>query len=215
MRLLDEEFRLLRVSVEASLDMKGSALLVTSAEERDGTSYVACGIARACAEAGYATVLVDGRGDRGQVAEQLGIAQPVREALDGRVCVQSTETDLCAAFLAGASGRTSVSLPALRNSMAALKERFDVVVIDGAPAPKSNVAMQLANVADAVLLTVRVGRRPCLGDDRLKSLLAAMKSHVLGVVATAGDQRHATTSAPAPVAHVDAIATGRARAVRA
>jgi len=69
---LEENFRILRVRVE-SREPVPSLIAVSAAMRGDGTTYVACGLARAYAESGRRTLVIDANIANPGVAGELGL----------------------------------------------------------------------------------------------------------------------------------------------
>jgi Mrp family chromosome partitioning ATPase len=158
MQALHESFRILRVRVEDQAPIP-SVVVVSSALNGDGASYVAGGLARAFAEFRHRTLLVDagGRGDHDDVLggiPRLNVRTMFREG---------TSEDVEAAI-------------------AALRENYDVVIVDAPPLPDSSIALSLARASDGVILAVRLGRRKAVADDQMLRLLGDRR--ILGVVPT-------------------------------
>jgi Mrp family chromosome partitioning ATPase len=70
----------------------------------------------------------------------------------------------------------------MRNLMAALEERADMVVYDSPPVGAVTDAAIMASACDGVLLVVGAGKVSYKQAQRAKELLANVKANILGVV---------------------------------
>ncbi len=143
-------------------------ITVTSALSEDASSGVAGGLAAAFADAGHATLLVSNRGSSSGAAPAHG---------DGRVGLSRISADRLTA-------EAKSDRSALVASIVRLRDDFAYIVVDAEPIVGSALAYELARAADAVLLAVKLGRRPCREDQATKKLLADCRARVLGVVPT-------------------------------
>jgi Mrp family chromosome partitioning ATPase len=191
---LEEGFRILRVTVEGRLTLP-AMIVVSAALSHEGTTYVAQGLARAFAEAGRRTLLLDtSGGDR---------SSPHRR-IDG-----AGANLVLAAFDAHERARIVAELRAEGRA------QYAAIVVDAPPIPESGLALELAETADGVLLAVRLGRRPEAADIELRRLLGEISTRVLGVVPThARKRRDFAPHAPSPVAAVTDLIPRRAAKAR-
>jgi Mrp family chromosome partitioning ATPase len=171
MHPLAETFRILRVRVEAQVALP-AVLVVSAAKRHDGATFVACGLARAFAEAGKNTLLIDANTVHPGVARELDVQIP-------RLSVTSLVTPADG----GTFGEASLKV------LEEMRSRFSVTIIDAAALPSSSTALQLAHAADGLLLAVRLGRRADQADSELKRLLGEQTTRLLGVVPTRGRSR--------------------------
>jgi succinoglycan biosynthesis transport protein ExoP len=156
---LNEGFRILRVRVADQVGMP-TIVVVTSALSNDGATYVACGLARACAEFEHRTLLVDAHGNEAGAIDFLN----------------GTETPLLSVrglFRESASDNVDAALRKLR-------DEFDIIVVDAPPVPNSSLALSLARAADGVIFAVRLGRKQTPADEEMVRVLAGRQ--ILGVV---------------------------------
>jgi len=156
---VNEGFRILRVRVADQVAMP-TIVVVTSALRYDGATYVACGLARACAEFEHRTLLIDAHGNEAGAIEFL----------------RGTETPLLSVrglFRESANENVAVTLQKLR-------AEYDVVVVDAPPVPNSSLALSLAGAADGVIFAVQFGRKQTPADEEMVSVLADHR--ILGVV---------------------------------
>ncbi|TAM73592.1 tyrosine-protein kinase family protein [bacterium] len=192
LQTLHENYRMLRVSVEAAVAPPG-LIVVSSALAGDGKTEVASGLARALAECGYTTALIDTNWQHPGVAASLGIDEiaPVtqleRIASGGH---NGVVTNLEAISIADRRFPALVSADRMRALIADLRARYQYTIIDSAAIPVGMAGLQFARFADGVLLTVRLGRAPKPADKMTIETLDRVGAHVLGIVATSAHDAH-------------------------
>ncbi len=181
---LEESFRILRVTVE-SRRPQAAVIAVGSAVPGDGTTFVACGLARAYAEDGRSTLLV-GATSTVTIAEELGIRMPqAYSAQNASVARVAREPNLDVAYLPPANGHPGGKAQT-RALLRELRSEYDVIVVDVESIPASGHALELARAADSVLVAVRLGRKPAKAD---RQLAAELGDAILGVVPTKPHRR--------------------------
>ena len=104
--------------------------------------------------------------------------------------VETGTPQLFAMSLADEKLGRSLSLKSISAFTSALREGFDVTVIDAGCAPVSNLTLQFARAADGVVLAARRGRRMEKSDREVSEMLQRVGSRVLGVVMTEGTSSH-------------------------
>ncbi|HYZ17519.1 MAG TPA: hypothetical protein VE591_14005 [Candidatus Acidoferrum sp.] len=189
MRPLEENFRILRVRVEAQAALP-ALLVVSGAKRSDGATFVACGLARAFAEAGHRTLLVDANTANPGVAQELDVA-PLRPGR-GRTDLGARNGEIprlsIASLMSPADGGTFGEAN-LEGVLEEMRSSYSVTIIDAAALPNSSTALQLAHAADGLLLAIRLGRRPDRADHELKRLLGQETPRLLGIVPTRARSR--------------------------
>jgi Mrp family chromosome partitioning ATPase len=196
MREVSEAYENLRVRVEARAELP-AIVLVSAAQHGDGTTSVACGLARAFAAGGQRTLLIDANPVPAGVAGELGVSPlPPLAPLAHDFGARNGEfprLSLVAAPLEGGAEAAFATL--LREST----ERFAVTLVDAGPLPASSVAVRVARCADAVILAVRLGRRPSEND---REAIELAGQRFIGVVPTrARAVRPAPGEPPAAASH--------------
>lgn len=205
-----EPFRILRRNIEF-LNGDGDTatlVLVTSATPDEGKSTTATALAVACAMAGKRTLIVEGDLRRPTVAERLGIrsgpglsdyltgrATPeevlqtiaVPEAADGARAADAPDPGPIVAIVAGAP----VSQPAellrserCRAFFEEVKQAYDVVIVDSCPLLSVVDTLELAPLADTVVLCVRGSRTTRAQVEAAKETLSHLPERSMGVVVT-------------------------------
>jgi Mrp family chromosome partitioning ATPase len=190
---ITDEYRALRVTLESMVAFP-TVLAVGSASTEDGTGVVACNLARAFAEAGHRTVIVDPYGGE-TVLARLGLetthVKDVERLSAG--AVNGAIANLSTIVVGDAARLGKVSTGRIRAAVAHLKRSFDIVLVDLQQLGNSSIALSLACVSDGVLVAFRLGRKPLPSDKEIVLRLESVKAHVLGVVAT-GDSEPVTPS---------------------
>jgi Mrp family chromosome partitioning ATPase len=152
------QFRALRGRIETTLP-EHAVIAVTSALQGDGASVTAAGLAEALKGAGYRCVLVDARGE-------FGDADPAI-AYDFRLSPPS-----------GMTISRGFALSAFRQ----LRSEADYIVVDTPPSSIDGSALVTCSAADAILVTIRSGRRQAEADQQLSEILGSAGNTVLGIV---------------------------------
>jgi|HubBroStandDraft_1064217.scaffolds.fasta_scaffold326476_2 Mrp family chromosome partitioning ATPase len=160
------KFHLLRARIESDLKQPG-VIMVTSAQRRDGKSLTAYGLAESLSRVGHRTALVDANAEA-RWTTQARLSNDRR----GPSIVAMPRED----------GGASLSREAIHNFVGQMRVRFDFTVVDAAPLLCSSSALLLANEADGVLLSLRVGRAPCEEDALTVRMLRHARVSILGVV---------------------------------
>jgi Mrp family chromosome partitioning ATPase len=201
MRPLEENFRILRVRVEAQTKFP-ALVVVTSAKRSDGVTFVACGLARAFAENGQRTLLVDANTAHPGVARELALdsIRPGRTTTE--LSPQNGEIPrLSVASLVTPGEGGIVGDGRLEDLFEEMRKTYAVTVVDAATLPTSSTALQLAHAADGVLFAVRLGRRVDAADYELRRVATDQSARVIGVVPTkAKVRREARARAAMPIA---------------
>lgn len=163
-----ESFRVLRTNVGFLRSRLGADdLLITSPAPGDGKSITAANLAIALAQGGVSTVLVDAdmrapvQHAQFGVERSPGLSDYLRadKPVDGIL----RPTTLDALVLLPAGGRPPdpavlLDSPAMDRLLAALRERFDAVVVDAPPILSASDSTLLAPRMDGVIIVVRAGR---------------------------------------------------------
>jgi non-specific protein-tyrosine kinase len=178
-----------------------ASLLVTSAVPAEGAASVACGLAVAFAEAGYAVVLVDadlredgrsagGANPRG-VDAYLGITSSVglSDVLAGTAPLTDALTEwgserlhvVSAGSIVANPGELLAS-PALAGVVRALEHDFDLVLVNAPPLLPVADGAVLSTLTTGVLLVVRAGRTRQEEVDRAVRIVKSTGAGFIGAV---------------------------------
>jgi Mrp family chromosome partitioning ATPase len=185
---LEENFRILRARVEDAVTLP-ARIVVSAALHGDGTTYVACGLARAFAEAGHTTLILDACNAAPQMTYELGI-----KPLDDIANLNVRNGEIARLSVGALSDLTKAGASALRT----LAAKFAVTIIDTPPIAGSGAALQLAQSADALIFAVKRNRKPSPADDELLRTIGSHRSKLLGTVMTFSGLRDKEI-APVPV----------------
>jgi capsular exopolysaccharide synthesis family protein len=188
-----EVYRRVRTELLALTQRLGiRTVLVTSAEPHSAAPAVAANIATTLARAGHHVVVVDADVDhpvlhelfetlnRSGLAEALIDDAPIDHA---PIATTVSRLKLLPAGVASAAARDAVTPPRVGKLVAALEERYELVVV-ASPSPlESANALAFAREIPGVLLVVSPNRTRRSALNRLRKQLETAGSRVIGVVA--------------------------------
>lgn len=217
-----EEYQRLAVNVRFMLATgasdSGGVVLVTSAQEGEGKTVTSCNLAVASARLGLRVVMVDADLRRASVAPRFGLGDPpgLSDLLVSNDSVESYLIDVGVDRLRVLpAGTLPPNPPALLSSsrmqlvLSELAADADVVLVDSPPVLIGADTLELANVADMVIVVTReqVSRRRHLVAVRetLRQISAAPMGIVYNGVADSGRSTYSYTvrdrsSSPSPKA---------------
>jgi protein-tyrosine kinase len=165
---IDDMVGLYRAIKQALADQARMLVQVVSSNHGEGVSTIVRGVAQAAAMMGNARALIcDATLDRanfrhfkaGPAQETLNDFAVKKAALaDVIVDVPRRGISLCALSDPGQGHRVAVNVDALDPAFAALRERFDVVLIDAPPTNHSLLGLALAKKSDGIVLVVEAER---------------------------------------------------------
>ncbi|MCO8276580.1 protein kinase [Actinoplanes sp. TRM 88003] len=205
---LAEAFRRVRSllpEIPRTGNARGTALMLTAANPKEGTTAVACGLAIAIAETGARVLLVDanlrspgvgrylamdgGPGLADVLTGQARVSDVLRDPLDGRLTV------LPPGEKRFDPGQVLAS-PTLAATMSELTARFDVVLVDAPPLHGVADAAVLGKVTDGALLVVRANRTRTADVQRSTDLLERIGTRLVAAVLNALPRRLPDEPAP-------------------
>ena len=165
------QFQLLRSRVETSATGP-CVIVVTSAEELDGTTLTATSLAECLARSGRTTALLTLDKMATRIDEtQLKLASDAVEPCVPRVLAIPHDDDY-------------VSHAELKGFLDSARASYEFLIVD-APAMLDNQrAVKLSELADGILLSVRLGRKMTDLDRNVLAIIRQSKQNVLGVVAS-------------------------------
>lgn len=161
-----EAFRSIRAQLSRSLNSSPSTTLVTSPEAQDGKSVVLANLAISFASARKNTLLIDADTRRGNqdVLFDVSSSPGLTDYLDGDVeiseILRATEIPGLVLLPHGRTNnfsRDRLEGPRLRELFRAMKERFDVVLVDSPPLTAGSDALILGEMSDQAVLVLRMG----------------------------------------------------------
>jgi Mrp family chromosome partitioning ATPase len=188
---LNESFHTLRARVEARITLP-ALVVVSGAQRGEGTTTVACGLARAFAADGHRTLLVDANAAHAAVADELGVlALPGLAPAAGDLGARNGEVPrLSLVALQDTNSREERQAGLLNET----RERFTITIVDAGPLALCSTALHIVRSADAVVLAVRLGRR---SGDNDREALQLCGERLIGVVPTRARSLRATALAKA------------------
>jgi capsular exopolysaccharide synthesis family protein len=189
---LVEAFRGIRMHLTHAFDPTGTVTLtVTSPVPGDGKSFVSAHLAKAFADAGRRTVIVDGDLRRGglhanfAVARQPGLLEYLLESSTLDDVLRDTPRENLAVLPRGGSDpRAAERLmsPRIAALMTELGRRFDVIIVDSPPLGAGIDPLVLGTATSSILLVLRAGETDRgMAHAKLK-LLARLPIRLLGAV---------------------------------
>jgi exopolysaccharide transport family protein len=189
-----EALRGLRTSLRyARVGTTVKVVVVTSALPGEGKSTTAVCLGRAAAQAGDRVVIVDCDLRRRNINKLLGVEPKhgLLELLNGEVGIDEvilqdhdTGAHIIPLSTASFTPKDVFGAPAMDELLRVLRERFDLIILDTAPALAVSDTRVLASKADAVMFLVRWRRTPEKAIEASMKQLAAAHAYVAGVALT-------------------------------
>ncbi len=179
-----QQFGQLRARIEATFS-EPVIIVVTSAQRGDGKTATAFGLAGSLAQADHRVLLVDANADSPTLPRTHRIANLGGHPDISKLSFSSTPVAgqrFEGASLADDRIESVTSMENIRSAAFDLRTRFDFVIVDTCQLPKSDLAVFFATVADATLLTLRLGRLPSAADEETIKMLTRVGASVLGVL---------------------------------
>ena len=188
---VSQEYRELLASLTAAAPgVRTPALLFTAAASGAGTTTALLNVAVTAAAKGRRTVVVDANLRRPAVADRLGIeGRPgLRELLSGGATLEEavvpTRQANLSAVCAGGSAAGSVRFPAdsLRSLFRQLRQRFDLVLIDGPCWDGRPEVAALGTACDAAYLVTAEAESESAAVDELLRIIPGQGVRLAGCV---------------------------------
>jgi capsular exopolysaccharide synthesis family protein len=187
-----EEYRRLRTNLQfISIDEPVRAVAVTSSVAGEGKSSTAVNLAIVMSESGKRVLLIEADLRRPRISSYLGLenALGLTNVLAGQMSVDEALQDW---GTDGLKVLSSGSIPpnpsellgsrAMAEFVRAMRERFDLIVLDTPPLGPVTDAAIASSVVDGVVLVVRAAKTHLHGVDSSMESLAAVDARVLGTV---------------------------------
>jgi len=176
---VSEDFRILATNLRyTSLDHLLRSILVTSPQPKEGKTTVAANLAAALSQKEYEVVVIDADLRLPRLHDVFGLNQNAGltgSLLDGKVdgILQSTAIDGLRVLVSGKTPPNPVQVLGsmrMRNLIADLSDKADLIVLDSPPVQLSADASALATAVDGVLLVLQAGR------SRTRTVLGTIES---------------------------------------
>lgn len=189
-----EAFRALRLNVVHAFGSAGPVTVtVTSPGPGDGKSFVSVNLARAFADVGKRTLVIDGDTRRGTLHKILGLERKpglvnllnTPEDRNGNPPIRMTSHPGLFLLPSGSrlkSGPELLSSKRMRDLVLRLRSDFDVIVVDSPPMGAGVDPFVLGTLTGALLLVMRTGETDRELADAKLELLERLPIRVLGAV---------------------------------
>ena len=174
------DFDLLRARVEGDVQ-RPAVVAITASTAGDGKEMAARGLAYALAEAGYQTLFIDATPSRG--SGRSSMQAPTLEEIARRLTIDSGVGNLAVAIVDDPALQRRTSQRNVQSALDMLRSKFDYIVVSAESGTSSPFGAAIVSGANAVLVTVKKGRRQKSGDARLATTLKRLGARFLGVVA--------------------------------
>jgi len=193
-----EAFRTLRTSIQfADTGKPVRVVAITSAVPGEGKTTVAIGLARAVAAAGGKVLLIDCDARRRASSRQFaeGVTVGLDEVLAGSATLEQAivQDGLSTACVLpqrlDSKGISLTESPRLAELIEAVRERYDLVLLDTPPVLPVDEARVIASLADGVVFLVRWRRTAANAAAVALRRLNDVHAEVLGAVLTLVDVR--------------------------
>ncbi|WP_323122013.1 polysaccharide biosynthesis tyrosine autokinase [Burkholderia alba] len=160
-----EELHRVRASLQFRMAQTSNNILaVMGATAETGKTFVAANLAALSAQAGQRVLLIDGDLRRGRLAALFGqplrpgLAEVLTGELDVRDAIRSVGIERLSVMAAGrypANPSALLSTPVLRERLAELAKRYDIIVVDTPPVLAASDAHLIGAIAGSSVLVVR------------------------------------------------------------
>ncbi len=162
-----ESFRTVRLNLLHMVpDATSIALTITSPMPGDGKSLIASNLAFSFAEAGYRTLLIDGDTRRGELHRTLGLERVpglldhLADGVGVDAILRRTSHEHLTLMPSGSRHRNAPELMGsdrMRKLIAAMRSRFDVILVDSPPLGAGIDPFVLGTVTGQLMVVVRAG----------------------------------------------------------
>ena len=190
-----EAYRSLRTSIQfAGLDHKCRTILMTSASPGEGKSTTVANFGVVMAQTGSRVCLIDSDLRRPTLhrvfglSNSKGLTTALLEGLPFGQVAQATAVPNLFVLTSGPVPPNPAELVGsnrMRESLEAVVEEFDMILLDSPPLVSVSDAVALAAFTDGVVLVVHTGKVPHEVIRRAAGQLHAVKGRILGVVMNA------------------------------
>jgi len=190
---MSESFRQLRAGIIKKMQASNQkSLLIVPAAPGSGATTVVANLALGAAASDLRVLVIDGNLRRPglhkvfKLADGPGLADVLAKKCDLSMALQATSTPNLTLLSAGSATLRSVperlSAEVLTATLDEAHGKFDLVIIDSAPALVAGDAQALANRCDAAILVVKAYGEKRGQVARLRDQLAEGRAEVLGII---------------------------------
>ncbi|QAY67216.1 CpsD/CapB family tyrosine-protein kinase [Paenibacillus protaetiae] len=189
---ISEGYRILRTNLEFSLiDDKLQVIMVTSSTAGEGKSTTCANLAIAFAQAGKRVLLIDADMRKPtqhhifSVSNRKGLTTILFHQQELQDAIQHTDIDNLTVVAAGPTPPNPSELlqsKRMESLLAALRDLYDVIIIDTPPIMLVTDAQLVASQSDGAVLVIDSGRVKRDAALKAKSYLEVVKAKIIGVV---------------------------------
>ncbi|EHI98314.1 capsular exopolysaccharide family [Clostridium sp. DL-VIII] len=189
--IVSEAYRTLRTNIQySSFDKQIRTIVVTSAEAAEGKSTVSGNLALSFAQNEKKVIIVDcdlrkpSVHKNFKVSNLKGLSEVLigKEELDNVVLKRNDNLDILTSGKIPPNPSEMLSSSSMTKLIEALRERYDIVILDSAPLQAVTDAQILSTKADGTILVVRAKRTSRESVIDAKRLLDKVGANILGTV---------------------------------
>lgn len=189
--LFEESFRTLRTNLLLRANERDKIFLITSARPAEGKSTIAVNLARSLASGSRKVLLVDAELRKPRVHQLLRVVNQkgFTDLLRGNSTLASLSQSVSSNFSVLTSGaplprdpQESLLGGSLEGAFAAMRESFDIVIVDSAPVLAVADATLLATSVDGVIVVLKYGEVTAAEARLLRERLQSARTKLIGCV---------------------------------
>lgn len=187
-----EAYRTLRTNIQFSnIDKDIKCIIITSSGPGEGKSTTIVNLAVTMAQNGKKVLLIDGDLRKPKLHmyfrlhNQEGLTKLLAHNIEYNEVIQSTDIENLYFLASGPIPPNPSELLGsnkMRNFLNALKEEYDMILIDTPPVSVITDAAVLSTIADGTILVCAVGQASIDGAKLAKEMLQKVNANILGVV---------------------------------
>ena len=189
--IVSEAYRILRTNIQySSFDKQIKTIVVTSAEAAEGKSTVSGNLALCFAQNEKKVIIVDcdlrkpSVHKNFQISNLIGLSEVLigKEQLEEAIQRRNENLDMLPSGKIPPNPSEMLSSSAMTNIIEALREKYDVVILDSAPLRAVTDAQILSTKADGTILVIRAQRTNKESVIEAKNLLIKVGANIIGTV---------------------------------
>lgn len=197
--VVSEAVRSFRTAVffDSAGDKNGRVIQITSPLPGDGKSTIACNLACSIAQSGKRVLAIDCDLRRPQLTDnfksvdKLGLTNVLNGECEPAEAAHQTPLPKLHIMPCGPipnNPAEALSLPVMNELLDLLREQYDYIILDTPPLLVVTDPSITANMADAVVLTLRIRRKSKPNAKESINILSGVGANVLGVVINNSDE---------------------------